>query len=289
MGFKAGYLMLLPALVLMGVFVLFPTVWGLYVSMTDTTLVGPSAIRPRFVWLGNYLRLLRDGRFYNSLNISFAFTIGSALIGQLILGLVLAIMMRVKELCGRSLAALAVFVSWIVPEVVAGYMWGSFASKRGLLNLLLSPLGVRPTNWLFYRPLETIIVANVWRGTAFSMILFSAALESIPGFIYEASELDGATPWQRFRYVTLPLLLPAILTDLILITIWTFGVFTMPFVMTGGGPGTKSELWTIYVYKQSFLPPYELGYAAAAANIMFVITLSLIVTYVVVINKLKRW
>jgi len=287
---QLGIIILTPTLLVMLALVVFPTLWGVVMSMTNISLVGRGAVHPRFVGLANYVKLLRDSRFYHSLWVTMFFTIFSALIGQVVLGLALALLLRKKDVKGRNVIALAVFVSWVIPEVVAGYMWGSYASREGLLNLLIKALrldviGLEPTNWLFYRPLETITIANIWRGTAFSMILFSAALESIPEFLYEASSLDGATSWDKFRYITLPLLAPAILTDLILITIWTFGVFTMPFIMTGGGPGNKSELWTIYIYRQALLPPYEIGYAAAAATLMFLLTLLLIVAYMAVLKK----
>ncbi|OYT61252.1 MAG: ABC transporter permease [Thermofilum sp. ex4484_15] len=285
-----GIILLLPALAVMLAFVVFPTIWGVVMSMTNASLVGIGAAHPRFIGLNNYISLLRDSRFYHSLSVTVIFTVFSALIGQVALGLALALLMRRKDIKGKSVIATAVFISWVIPEVVAGYMWGSYASREGLLNLIikalrLDRLGIEPTNWLFYKPLETITIANVWRGTAFSMILFSAALESIPNFLYEASSLDGASSWDRFRYITLPLLAPAILTDLILITIWTFSVFTMPFIMTGGGPGTRSELWTIYIYRQALLPPYEIGYAAAAATLMFLFTLVLIVAYITVLKR----
>jgi len=283
----AGQLFILPALVIMIVFIVLPVIWGVIISFTDMSLVGPKAMRLDFVGLLNYVKLLTDPDFYNSIRVSFFFTIFSALIGQAILGLILAILLRMRGIKGGGLVALAVFIAWVIPEVVAGYVWGAYASKEGLFNMLLSYLGFEPVNWLFRRPLETIIIANIWRGTAFSMILFSAALEGIPKFIYEAAEIDGASGWQRFRYVTLPLISYAILIDFILITIWTFSVFTMVFVMTGGGPGGATELWTIFAYKRSLLPPYEIGYATAAVNIMFIIVLALIIVYLRLISKFK--
>ncbi|RLE57422.1 MAG: sugar ABC transporter permease [Thermoprotei archaeon] len=287
-----GRLLLLPALVLIGLFVIFPVAWGVYISFTDMTLVGPKAVKYGFVMFKNYLRLLADPDFWNSLRVSFLFTVFSALIGQASLGLALALVLRMEGIKGKTAVALVVFIAWIIPEVVAGFTWGSFAMKWGYLNAMLDPiyrlLGMKYINWLYEKPLETIIIANIWRGTAFSMILFTAALESIPKFLYEAAEVDGASSWQKFRYITFPLLSYAILIDFILITIWTFMVFTMIYVMTGGGPGTATELWTIFVYKRAFTPPYTLGYAAAAANIMFMIVLALIVTYLVMIRRI-RW
>ncbi len=284
-GLPLGQLLVLPALLMMVLFILLPIVWGIVVSFTDMSLVGPRAMKLDFVGLKNYLKLLKDPDFFNSLRVSFLFTVFSALIGQAFLGLFLAILMRQKELKGKTLAALAVFVSWVIPEVVAGYMWGVYASRKGLLSMLLATLGLGHRNLLITNPLETIIVANIWRGTAFSMILFTAALESIPNYIYEAAQVDGASAYQRFRYITFPLVSRALLIDFILITIWTFSVFTMVFVMTGGGPGGQTELWTIFAYRRSLQPPYEVGYAVASTNLMALLVLALVILYMKMLGR----
>ncbi len=283
-----AYLFLLPTLIMIFAFVIIPAIWGLWVSFTPLSLVGKYAMKYDFIGLKNYIKLISDADFYNSIKISFIFTILSALIGQAFLGLMLALVMREKAIKGKSIVAITVFLAWIIPEVVAGYMWGVFASREGMMNTLLALLGMPPRNWLYDLPLETIIIANIWRGTAFSMILFMAALEGIPHYIYEAAEIDGASWWQRFRYIILPMMAYVILVDFILITIWTFNVFTMIFVMTGGGPGNATELWTIFVYRRAFQPPYEVGYASAAANLMFLIVFLIILSYIYVSKKL-RW
>jgi len=252
------------------------------------TLVGEHALSYEFIGLRNYIKLITDPDFYNTLKLSFLFTALSALIGQAFLGLAIAMVLRKKGIVGKSLLSLAVFLAWIVPEVVAGYMWAIFAGKGGLMNILLSPFGIEPRNWLFEAPFETIIIANIWRGTAFSMILFTAVLESIPQYIYEAAEIDGATGWQRFRYITFPLIAYALMIDFILITIWTLNVFTMIFVMNGGGLGNATEIWTIFVYRRAFLPPYDVSYASAAANMMFIIVFLIILVYVKFAEKV-RW
>jgi len=285
--FPYGQLLILPALIMMIAFILLPIIWGIVVSFTDMSLVGPRAMKLNFVGLKNYLKLLGDADFYNSLRVSFFFTLFSALLGQAFLGLFLAILMRQEGLRGKTLAALAVFVSWVIPEVVAGYMWGVYASKRGLFCDMLSLLGFKPRNLLITNPLEMIIIANIWRGTAFSMILFSAALESIPNYIYEAAHVDGASAYQRFRYITFPLVSRALLVDFVLITIWTFSVFTMVFVMTGGGPAGKTELWTIFAYRRSLQPPYEVGYAVASTNLMALLVLVLVLLYMRMMKRIE--
>ena len=290
--FEGGFarLLLVPALAFIGIFVLFPLVWSVILSFTNYSLIGIRAVKYGFVGIQNYVRILTDFVFQDSIVNSFKFTLFSALIGQAFLGLALAIVARMKLPEGplgtlikvlRAIAITLVFISWVIPEVVAGYAWAAITERGGLLSRLL---GIEGRLYL-ERPLETIIVANIWRGTAFSMILFMAALESIPSYIYEAAEIDGATPWQKFRHVTLPLIAHVFLVDFILITIWTFGVFTMPFIMLREEP---SILWTLYVYSKA-ISVYEPAIAAAAANIMFLVVLALIVLYLRLLGALRRW
>ncbi len=287
---RAARILLLPALVLIGLFVVFPLVWNIYLSFTNYSWIGIRARHWQFVGLANYINLLSDVVFQASLINSFIFVVLSALVGQALLGLALAIVARIKlpsTPLGRALNILRtitialVFIAWVIPEAVAGYAWAAITSRSGILTKLIgAQQALYNTN-----PLETIIIANIWRGTAFSMILFMAALEGIPSYIYEAAEVDGATPWQRFRYVTLPLISHALLVDFILITIWTYGVFTMPFIMLREMP---SVLWTLYVYTFAIWT-YEPATAAAACDIMFVIVLVLIVAYLRALNRLRRW
>ncbi len=288
---RGALLFLIPALVLIGIFVVFPVIWDIYVSMTNASLVGPSARHYSYVGIYNYIRLFRDFLFINSLKVSFAFTVLSALIGQAILGLALAMIMRMEGIKGKMIVAIVVFISWIIPEVVAGYAWSAVTAQQGLISSILTLLGFKVKYALYFtHPFWVIVVANIWRGTAFSMILFTAALEGIPKFIYEAAEIDGATPWQRFRYVILPLISQAILVDFILITIWTFGVFTLPYMILGpgGGRNNAGQLWTLYIYFKA-IDNFDIALAATASNVMFVIVLSLIVGYLISMRRFRRW
>jgi len=288
---RGAFLFLVPALVLIGIFVIFPVVWDVYISMTNASLVGPSARHYSFIGIQNYFRLFQDPLFLNSLKVSFAFTILSALIGQAILGLALALIMRMEGIRGKMLVATVVFIAWVIPEVVAGYAWSAVTDKQGLVSAILSLFGVKTEYSLYFtHPFEVIVVANIWRGTAFSMILFTAALEGIPKYIYEAAEVDGATPWQRFKYVIFPLISQAILVDFILITIWTFGVFTLPYMILGpgGGIGNAGQLWTLYIYFKA-INNFDIALAAAASNVMFVIVLALILAYLWSMKYFRRW
>lgn len=277
-----------PALILL-LFLVVAVGWALHASFTDIALVGRAARLPEFVGLRNYARIFRDLAFLNSLKISFIFTIGSALIGQALLGLSLAVLLKQKGISikFKTAVAAAVILCWIIPDMVAVYVWGAFTAYGGMLNTILGIFGLPAIRWLGKMPLETVIIANIWRGTAFSMILFSSALETVPPTLYEAADVDGASSWQKFKSITLPLITPVILVDLILITMWTFGHFSLVYGLTGGGPGRLTEVLPVFIYNQSFRH-YEIGYGAALSFIMFIIVGSVSLIYFRLLQKAER-
>ena len=270
----------LPAFVIIFVFALGPALWGARTSFTNEALVGREARDPQFVGLENYLRLFTDEWFYNSLWISTVFVLGSAIIGQAGLGLVLALLTSPRRKLYKYIKPLTVitsalvFAAWVTPEVLAGYSWSVYLDKLGFLNSLIG----QRINWLVTQPLLSIILANIWWGTAWSMILFRAALESIPKDLEEAADIDGASSLQKIRHVILPLLKGPAVVNLILITLWTYGVFGLPYMMTAGGPFHKSELMTIYAYNTAF-KFYEIGYGVAISMVLFIITSVLVLVY----------
>lgn len=275
-----------PALILL-LFLVVAVGWSLHASFTDISLVGRAARSPEFVGLRNYARIFRDLSFLNSLKISFIFTIGSALIGQALLGLSLAVLLKQKGIKFKTTVAAAVILCWIIPDMVAVYVWGAFTAYGGMLNTILGIFRLPAIRWLGKMPLETVIIANIWRGTAFSMILFSSALETVSPTLYEAADVDGASSWQKFKSITLPLITPVILVDLILITMWTFGHFSLVYGLTGGGPGRLTEVLPVFIYNQSFRH-YEIGYGAALSFIMFIIVGSVSLIYFRLLQKAER-
>ncbi|HIC95185.1 TPA: sugar ABC transporter permease [Candidatus Bipolaricaulota bacterium] len=277
-----------PAIALL-LFLIVAIGWAFYVSFTDFALVGRAARDPQWIGLKNYLRLFRDPFFLHSLDISVKFTVGSAIIGQCLLGLLLAVVLKRKDInTGLKIAvAAAVTLCWVIPDIVVVYIWGAFTAPSGMLNTILGIFGLPSKRWLSEFPLEIVIIANIWRGTAFSMILFSSALETVPPVYYEAADVDGASPWQRFRYITLPLITPTILIDLILITLWTFGYFTLIFGLTGGGPGRATEVMPVFIYNQSFRF-YKIGYGAALSFVMMLIVGCMCLIYFLLLRKAER-
>ncbi len=276
-----------PALILVAVFLVFPAFWVLYLGLTDQALTGVRAVSPSFVGMKNFNIAFHDDFFYNALKISFIFVIGSAWLGQALLGLVLSVILY--ELKGpiKTVVSGAAVLAWIIPEVVVAYLWIAFLDKDfGLLNQILAPLGVTRVNWLYAHPVLAIVFFNVWRGTAFSMLLFSSALETIPPSFIESARVMGASMFQRFFQIVLPQIRAILLTDLILITLWTFNVFT-PFLLTGGGPSFRSEILPIYIWRTSF-KYFKLGYGSSVSTILLVINLGFALLYLLAQRRKKH-
>jgi len=289
---RVGFAFLSPALVFVAIFLILPFFWIFYLSFTNRTLTGVTAAHPQFIGLENYRQLfdfdkwMRYGQFGNALKITFQFVLGSALLGQAVVGLVVAwAFYRRKGLLREIVFTLAV-LSWIIPEVVAAFAWSAYLDpERGTLNALLGRLGLGQPDWLFDYPLLTIIIFNTWRGSAFSILLFSSALETIPPSYIETADVVGASAWRKIRDIFVPLMRGHILTDLILITLWTFNVFT-PFLLTGGGPTFRSELVSIYTYRTAF-KFFEFGRGGAIAVVMMLINFTLAMFYLAMLRRQK--
>jgi len=168
-----------------------------------------------------------------------------------------------------------------VPEVVAGYIWISMLAggEHSTLNRLLGLLGIRSVRWLEQFPLAMIIVANTWRGIASAMILMMAGLSAVPAEICEAARIDGASPRQVFRFITLPLIMPTIFLYMLVSTVTTISIFGFIYALTRGGPGNATEIIGIYIYNQSFTA-FQLGYGSAVAVVTLVISIAIGLFYV---------
>jgi multiple sugar transport system permease protein len=273
-------IILLPSRVLLLAFVIYPALYSVYLSFTNEALTGAAALRPRFVGLRNYARLFNDAKFWNSLLVTFFFVVGSAVIGQFVLGLVSAMALR-REIRFRQIFSSIILLPNAAPEVVAGFMWISMLAggEHATLSRIVAFFGIAPADWLNTFPLAMIIIVNTWRGIATAMILLTAGLSTIPNEIYEAARMDGATPSQMFRRITLPLMMPTILLYMLISAVSTIAVFGLVYALTRGGPGGATELVSIYIYNQSFTA-FQLGYGAAVAVVALIISLILGIGYV---------
>ncbi|MFD3502319.1 carbohydrate ABC transporter permease [Streptomyces sp. NPDC058678] len=267
----------LPAAFLLAVFLGGPILYCVYYAFTDMQLTGASGTR--FVGLDNFTRALKDTDFLNAVKLTLVLVVGSAVVGQNTLGLALAVLMQKATKPVRSLVNGVVIAAWVLPEVVAGYLMYAFFYDQGSLNSLLEALRLPQQNWLYTMPILAVCLANVWRGTAFSMMVFTAAINDVPQELEEAAEMDGAGPWQRLWRVVLPVIRPSILTNLMLITLQTLSVFGLIYTMTRGGPGNKSETLPIFMYQQAFQNSL-IGYGTAIALVLLVVGALFSVVYI---------
>jgi multiple sugar transport system permease protein len=265
-----------PALVLIAVFLVFPAVWTLYIGTTDFRLTGVAAANPHFVGVDNYRRALTDPTFYNSLWLTLLFVLGSAVIGQNLLGFVLAFALQPVRPVVRRLIEALVLLAWILPSSVVAFLWIALLDRdAGTLNVVLrNTPGVA---WLIQYPMLAIVAFNIWRGTAFSMMLYSAALTSVPPSHLETARLAGSSTLQTLRDVVLPHIRRYMLTNTLLITLWTFNDFT-PFLLTAGGPGRRSEIIPVYIYNTAIVGG-EMGYSGAISLLVLLVNLLLALVY----------
>ncbi len=270
-----------PSAILISLFIVLPAVYGLWLSLTNTQLTGFAARDPKFVGLDNYVYLLTSSDFLASLGQTGTFLLFSAIIGQTVLGMVAAILLSRPWVRGKGVFGAAILMPMVVPEVVASLAWASVlaTSPEGTLNRLTSLFGAEPTSWLQTVPMVAIILVNVWRGLAFAMIMFQAALEDVPVELIEAARVDGAGATQVFRHVTLPLIRGPVFLYLLLTTISTVGVFGLVYFLTRGGPGGQTRIAAIYIYERA-LQFSQIGIGSAASIILLVIVLVLGVVYV---------
>ncbi|MEV4170420.1 MULTISPECIES: carbohydrate ABC transporter permease [unclassified Nonomuraea] len=255
-----------PALVLLALFLAGPILWSVYIAFTNETLTGSASVNSQFVGFANFVKLFGDPNFLNSFLLTFVFVIGSAVIGQNTLGLIIALLQRGRGRVTRSVVNGVVIGAWVMPEVVAAACWFAFLAEDGTLNAVL---GISQ-EWLYTAPMVAVILANIWRGTAFSMLVYSAALSEVPSDLVEAAAVDGAGPVRRLVHITLPLIRRSIMANLMLITLQTLASFGLIYALTGGGPGTASQTTPLYMYEQAFRY-FEIGYGSAIALVMLVI------------------
>lgn len=266
----ARVLPLLPATLLLLGFLAGPVLWAVYASFTDVAFTGPAAVNPSFVGLENYAHLLRSDAFGHAVLLTVAFVVGSAIIGQNVVGLGLALLLERAPRGVGTVVTGIVMLGWVLPEIVAAFTMVAFFRRGGTLDTLAAPLGLPGENWLYLVPLGTVILANIWRGSAFSLLAYRAALRTIPASVLDAAAIDGAGTWARMRHVQLPLLRGPMLTNTLLITMQTLGVFTLIFVLTGGGPAGATQTLPLLAYDEGFTAQ-RIGYGTAIA----VVTLAL--------------
>jgi multiple sugar transport system permease protein len=275
------YLFILPHLLFFGVFVGFPFVLGLVVSFFEYDILRPEAVK--FVGLNNYTTLFTPGTvefpvFWNALINTGEFVLMSVPV-LVIVPLLLALLLN-TNLAGRNLYRAIYFAPWVLSSAVVGLLgFWIFQSQGGLLNYYLKDLGMAAPRWLSTMPWAwiSILIVTVWWTSGFNMIIILAALQNIPKELYEAAAIDGANPWNRFRFVTLPLLRSVLVFIIIITIIASFNLFAQPMFMTNGGPpqsggGGSTEPIMLRIYNEGFVRN-RMGSSAAMSFVVAAIML----------------
>jgi arabinogalactan oligomer/maltooligosaccharide transport system permease protein len=283
-----------PVVIVTAVLVGYPLVRGIYLSLTDATeanlgrTIGMNHIPSTYGFVGvqNYLDILGSAEFLSRLAWTVTWTVVCVALHYGI-GLGLAMLLN-RPMRLRSLYRVLLVLPWAVPAFVSAFIWRYlFNGEFGVINAMIRAAGLPGIGWLddpFWAKLSVIAV-NVWLGVPFMMLALLGGLQAIPRELHEAAEVDGATPWQRFRHITLPGLRPVSSTVVLLGTIWTFNQFPVIFLLTRGGPGGSTEILVTYAYRQAF--EGIRNYSGSAAWGMVILAL-LVVMAVVYRRALRR-
>jgi len=269
-----AYLLLLPLILILFLLLAYPIGSAIWITLQDKTI----GMVGRFIGLENYRELLfNDPFFWQVVRNGFIFTIGSVLL-KLLVGLVMALVLN-QPLIFRGLWRGLLLMPWVAPTVVTALSWRWMLDLTGVLNLVLRDLGLMTSSipWLaqYGTAMFSLILVNTWRGFPFFGITLLAGMQAIPQELYEAAEIDGASVWQRFRYITLPSLRTVILVVTILSTIWTFNDFSIVWLLTGGGPGHATDIFATYSYKLGFVTS-RLGYGQTVSVILAPVLIAII-------------
>jgi raffinose/stachyose/melibiose transport system permease protein len=267
-------LFLLPALIIFTMFVIYPILGSLYYSLTDWDGLAPAL---HFVGFNNFKQLMNYPTVLTDIFNTLAFAAGVMVLQNgvaLLLALILDGYLR-RFTCVRVLFLIPAMLS----PLAIGYIWSYIYSPQfGFLDTLLSRVGLSSwqQDWLGnpHLVLLSLIFTNSWEFMGFSMVIFLAGLQAVPAELYEAAYIDGTSGWQRFRYITFPLIAPAVTVNVVLTLIGSMKVFDLIFVMTNGGPGNASESLALRIYKEAFTLNH-FGYATTVGIVMSLLILAL--------------
>lgn len=288
-GTKIGVLFALPAAIYMMVFIGYPMIQNIILSLKNVDVYTfADSSRQSFVGLENYKDLFTDVNSIlpKSIINTLIFTVGSIFF-QFFIGFGLALLFN-NKFPGCSFFRGVTMISWLLPVTVAGLLFKfMFASSGGIINQALMGIGIiqNPLDWLLEPKLAmaAAITANIWIGIPFNMMLLITGLTTIPSEVYESANLDGANKLQTLFQITIPMIKPAIMSVLTLGFVYTFKVFDLVWVMTKGGPVNSTELVSTYAYRLSF-EEFQFSRGAAAANVLFVILLAVGFLYIKTIS-----
>ncbi|HEY9878386.1 MAG TPA: sugar ABC transporter permease [Leptolyngbyaceae cyanobacterium] len=274
-----AWLLMLPALLLLGVFVLWPIAYLVFLSFTTGSFT-----RSGLQWIGftNYLRLLVDTDFWQVLGNTLYFTLATV-IPSLVIPLGLAVLLN-RNLALRGVLRTAYFIPSVTSLVAVGLGFRWLFQTEGPINEMLTNWDFEPLPWLNSPvwAMPVIILLSIWKQLGLNLVVFLAGLQTIPVNRYEAAELDGANDWQQFWHITLPGLRPTLVFVAVTTAIFTLRSFEQIYVVTGGGPLNATNILVYYIYQQAFAQ-FDFGYAAAAATLL--LGLAMLLVYL----QLRTW
>jgi arabinogalactan oligomer/maltooligosaccharide transport system permease protein len=305
--YRLPYLYILPASIILAVVTLYPIAYGVYLSFTDFRLRNLRGRTPDWVWFDNYVRIFKNElplsnfNFWRILGFNITWTITNVIF-HVIIGLAVAVLLNRRRILFRKFWRAIFVIPWAMPPLVVATVWKNmFDTQFGAINLLLGSVGLpnhirwlesthAPIPFLPFLPLSyfAVLITNVWLGWPFMMVVATGALQSIPADLYEAAKVDGASRWQQFRDITLPLLRPAMVPAIMYGTILTFNQFNVIYFITAGGPLGKTEILVTQAFK--LVNPGGLyGVASAFSVLIFFILLIITLGQNRVMRGLEGW
>jgi len=282
-----GFAYVIPALIFMVAMIGYPIIYNIYISFFDMTAQSIGSGNSVFIGLKNYITIFQDPTMWKAMKNTFFYTI-FCIVFQFVIGFAFALFFSRKFKAARYIKGLMV-LSYMLPMTVVGLMFKFMLSpSNGIINEILVNLHLvkAPVEWLLNEKtvMWGLIIANTWVGIPFNMLLLSTGLDNVPADIYESAAIDGASSGQRFFHITIPMIKQSILSVLILGFVYTFKVFDLVYVTTGGGPVDASEVLSTYSYTLSF-ETYYFGRGAAVANVLFLCLFIVALVYLKLIGK----
>lgn len=277
------WLFVLPALIPLIVFWIYPILRSVFISLTDWDYMSPTY---NFVWFDNFIALWKDQRFYDALLNTVVFSVGT-LIPTIVLGLGLALLLQ-KSFRGSGIIKFILFSPWITPTVAVSIVWTwIYEPDTGIANAILNFFGLPGLQWIksSQTAMLAVIIVTVWKSLGYAMIFYLSALEKVPKELYEASGMDGAKSWQRFRDVTLPGISPTTFFLMIITMVNSLQAYDQIQILTQGGPSGSTRT-LLYMYYQLGFEEFNMGQATAVAIVLILITVLL---SVVQFTGSKKW
>ena len=279
-----GFCFLIPALILLSILIIYPLINAVYLSFRSQLIY---ELKGHFIGLANYIETLQDKEFWNALSLSIIWTVASVIV-QVLLGVSAALLLN-EDFKGRTLARALVLLPFFMPTISVTLMWRWLLNENyGIFNYILMQLNIisKPISWLADSRFAffSLICIGIWRFSPFVIINILARLQTIPPELYEAAEIDSASKWSQFRYITLPEIKGVLLVVILLRGIFMFKKVDMFLILTGGGPGNSTQTLPVLIYKSAF-KAMRLGKGAAGAMVTLLIITIFIILYMRITGK----